>query len=191
MVRAGDRCSGSRPKPFQGRPRTGARQMAKDSRSSSAPNNDQKRYDALFALNAASSQQRDQADATAKSWSRPLRPTVPRSTWPRSISAIREIRSPIDGKTGPILIQPGNLVSANGSSPLVVLAQIQPVKVSFSLPQSDLPRIQSARAPHASVGDSSICTRRAGHGSRAPGRFRRQRGQRPDRNDRAARHLRQ
>jgi multidrug efflux system membrane fusion protein len=53
------------------------------------------------------------------------------------------IRSPIDGKTGPILLQPGNLVSVNGTNaPLVTIAQVQPIKVSFALPQVDLPRIQ-------------------------------------------------
>ena len=55
-----------------------------------------------------------------------------------------QIRSPIDGKTGPILLQPGNLVSVNGlTAPLVTITQIHPIKVSFSLPQSDLPRIQT------------------------------------------------
>ena len=55
-----------------------------------------------------------------------------------------QIRSPIDGKTGPILLQPGNLVSVNGlTAPLVSITQIQPIKVSFSLPQADLPRIQA------------------------------------------------
>ena len=62
------------------------------------------------------------------------------------------IRSPIDGKTGPILIQPGNQITASAGASnattgasaitLVVINQIQPVKVSFSLPQSDLPQIQ-------------------------------------------------
>ena len=55
-----------------------------------------------------------------------------------------KIRSPIDGKTGPILLQPGNLVSVNGTTtPLVTIAQIQPIKVSFALSQADLPRIQA------------------------------------------------
>ncbi len=65
------------------------------------------------------------------------------------------IRSPIDGKTGPILIQPGNEISATGgsatqvgttttpASALVVITQIQPIKISFALPQADLPRIQA------------------------------------------------
>jgi multidrug efflux system membrane fusion protein len=62
-----------------------------------------------------------------------------------------QIRSPVDGKTGPILLQPGNLVSVNGiTAPLVTIAQIQPIKVSFNLPQSDLPRIQ-ARALHGGL----------------------------------------
>jgi membrane fusion protein, multidrug efflux system len=66
------------------------------------------------------------------------------------------IRSPVNGKTGPMLIQPGNMVTATSSStsssapsgistanPLVTINEIQPVKVSLSLPQSDLPRIQA------------------------------------------------
>lgn len=72
-----------------------------------------------------------------------------------------QIRSPIDGKTGPILIQPGNMVMAGAgssavgatsaaapSSTLVVITQLQPVKISFSLPQADLPRIQARALAH-------------------------------------------
>ncbi|HVV29213.1 MAG TPA: efflux RND transporter periplasmic adaptor subunit [Rhizomicrobium sp.] len=61
------------------------------------------------------------------------------------------IRSPVNGKTGPMLIQPGNMVAASTAStsatPLVTINEIQPVKISLALPQSDLPRIQrQARA---------------------------------------------
>jgi multidrug efflux system membrane fusion protein len=64
-----------------------------------------------------------------------------------------QIKSPIDGKTGPIMIQPGNQITAsagasNGTTgasaiTLVSITQLQPIKVSFSLPQADLPRIQA------------------------------------------------
>ena len=61
------------------------------------------------------------------------------------------ITSPVTGKTGAILVQPGNLVTASasvGASALVNITEIQPIKVSFSLPQADLPRIQTrARMP--------------------------------------------
>jgi len=68
------------------------------------------------------------------------------------------ITSPIDGKTGPIMIQPGNQITAsagasNGTTgasaiTLVVITQLQPIKVSFSLPQADLPRIQARQLAH-------------------------------------------
>ncbi|HWX90609.1 MAG TPA: efflux RND transporter periplasmic adaptor subunit, partial [Rhizomicrobium sp.] len=56
-----------------------------------------------------------------------------------------QIRSPVDGKTGPILVQPGNMInSSNGATAaLVTIAQVRPIKISFTLPQSDLPRIQA------------------------------------------------
>ena len=57
------------------------------------------------------------------------------------------IRAPVNGKTGAMLIQPGNMVAASTAStsatPLVTINEIQPVKISLSLPQSDLPRIQA------------------------------------------------
>jgi multidrug efflux system membrane fusion protein len=65
-----------------------------------------------------------------------------------------QIRAPIDGKTGSILIQPGNQITASGSggagvttatttnAALVTITQLTPIKISFSLPQTDLPAIQ-------------------------------------------------
>jgi multidrug efflux system membrane fusion protein len=56
------------------------------------------------------------------------------------------ITAPVNGKTGAILVQPGNLVTASasvGASALVNITEIQPIKVSFALPQADLPRIQA------------------------------------------------
>jgi len=59
--------------------------------------------------------------------------------------AYTRIVSPIDGKTGPIFIQPGNVIPSVSAStqPLVTITQIQPIKVSFMLPQNDLSQIQN------------------------------------------------
>jgi multidrug efflux system membrane fusion protein len=48
------------------------------------------------------------------------------------------ISSPIDGRTGNILITPGNLLTANEPSALVVIHQISPIAVSFSIPEQHL-----------------------------------------------------
>jgi membrane fusion protein, multidrug efflux system len=100
------------------------------------------RYARLKAQNAIAGQDFDDAQAAyleAKAMTESARLNLEFTT----------IRSPVNGKTGPILVQPGNMVSsstANSTStnatPLVTINEIQPVKISLSLPQSDLPRIQ-------------------------------------------------
>lgn len=51
------------------------------------------------------------------------------------------VRSPIEGRTGRILIQEGNLVKANDTNPLVVINQVNPVFVTFSVPERRLTEI--------------------------------------------------
>ncbi|WP_245444947.1 efflux RND transporter periplasmic adaptor subunit [Pseudaminobacter soli (ex Li et al. 2025)] len=53
------------------------------------------------------------------------------------------IRSPIDGITGIRQIDLGNLVQAN-SGTLVVVTQIKPIYVVFTIPETDIPRVRSA-----------------------------------------------
>ena len=52
-----------------------------------------------------------------------------------------EIRSPISGRTGNLLVHAGNLVKAN-DVPLVVINQISPIFVSFSVPEQHLAMIR-------------------------------------------------
>jgi len=54
-----------------------------------------------------------------------------------------DIRAPFSGKTGPILIHPGNIVKANGDTALVTLSAIEPVRISVTLPQQMLPTLQA------------------------------------------------
>jgi multidrug efflux system membrane fusion protein len=51
------------------------------------------------------------------------------------------IRSPIDGRTGSLGLNAGNVVRANDST-LIVINQIQPIYVSFTVPQQQLPAIK-------------------------------------------------
>lgn len=57
-----------------------------------------------------------------------------------------EIKAPMDGRAGAVQLPRGNLVRANDTASLVVLNQLQPIYVAFSVPQGDLPRIRSAHA---------------------------------------------
>jgi membrane fusion protein, multidrug efflux system len=51
------------------------------------------------------------------------------------------ITSPIDGRVGLRLVDPGNLVTANSGTTLVDVAQIQPITVIFTLAEDDLPQV--------------------------------------------------
>lgn len=53
------------------------------------------------------------------------------------------IRSPIDGYPGKIQIQMGNLVRANDVNPLVVINQVHPIYVNFSVPEQQLPAVRT------------------------------------------------
>jgi multidrug efflux system membrane fusion protein len=56
------------------------------------------------------------------------------------------IKSPIDGVTGVRLVDQGNIVRANDPTGIVLLTQLDPIAVLFTLPQDDLPRVSQAMA---------------------------------------------
>jgi membrane fusion protein, multidrug efflux system len=59
-----------------------------------------------------------------------------------------EIRAPISGRAGNLLLHPGNLVKANGDNPLVVINQIAPIFVTFGVPERYLSEISRQHAQH-------------------------------------------
>ena len=56
------------------------------------------------------------------------------------------ITSPIDGRTGIRLVDPGNIVHAAATTGIVVVTQVQPISVVFTLPEEDLAAVGAALA---------------------------------------------
>jgi len=52
------------------------------------------------------------------------------------------IRAPISGRTGSLLVRVGNLVHAASTTPLVLINQIHPIQVRFTVPASELTLVQ-------------------------------------------------
>jgi multidrug efflux system membrane fusion protein len=78
------------------------------------------------------------------------------------------IRSPITGYAGKIQIQEGNLVKANDTISLVVVNQVVPVSVSFSVPEQQLPDVRRYQAD----GELKVAAAFAnGSGAPIPGRL--------------------
>lgn len=52
------------------------------------------------------------------------------------------IVAPVSGKVGLRLVDPGNVVQSNSTTPLVVITQMQPMTVVFTIPEDNLPQVQ-------------------------------------------------
>jgi multidrug efflux system membrane fusion protein len=60
--------------------------------------------------------------------------------------AYTQIRAQIDGRTGNLLVQRGNVIKANEDNPLVVIAQVRPIYVSFAVPERQLAAVKRYQA---------------------------------------------
>lgn len=51
------------------------------------------------------------------------------------------IKSPIDGRVGLRLVDPGNIVQSTTTTGMLIITQMRPIAVDFTLPEEDLPRV--------------------------------------------------
>lgn len=63
--------------------------------------------------------------------------------------AYTDIRAPIAGRTGSLGAKSGNLVAPGDSTPLVVINQMQPILVQYSIPQQSLSELRRYQAQHS------------------------------------------
>jgi len=149
IVRAGQLLFQIDPRPFAAVLAQAKATLARDQAMAANAEHDKVRFTTLSAQGAASGQQRDTAVATASADKATVEADRALVQSAQLNLGYTRILSPITGKTGPILIQPGNVITANNTaSPLVTIAQLQPIKVSMFLAQSNLPLIQRQMAAH-------------------------------------------
>jgi membrane fusion protein, multidrug efflux system len=53
------------------------------------------------------------------------------------------VTAPISGRVGLRLVDPGNVVSASSATPLVVITQLQPITVVFTIPEVDVAEVET------------------------------------------------
>ncbi|HEY3114177.1 MAG TPA: efflux RND transporter periplasmic adaptor subunit [Gemmatimonadaceae bacterium] len=117
-------------------------QLARDEVMAANARRDAARYAALVKEGYVTSSQADQAEANAASAAATVAADHANVQKAALDVANSTIRAPISGRTGSLLVRQGNLVKANSNPPLVVINQIQPILVRFSVPQSQFPDIQ-------------------------------------------------
>ncbi len=141
------------PAPYQAAQAQAEGQLARDAATLANDQLDLARYQTLAQQNAISNQQLATQAAKVKSDEGVVETDKAAVQAARINLNFTRILSPIDGKTGPILIQPGNVIPAASATaqPLVSITQVQPIKVSFMLPQNGLAQIQNQFNQHRLV----------------------------------------
>ncbi|MBD3844748.1 efflux RND transporter periplasmic adaptor subunit [Bosea sp. SSUT16] len=121
---------------------------------------DLERYKQLFARNAGTQQQVDLGTADEKSSAANIQADHATLDADRLKLSYTRILAPIDGRVGAVMVTPGNLVSANSnnsSTGLLTITQMKPLRVSFALPESELPTLHAALlAPDSAVVTAKI-----------------------------------
>jgi len=74
----------------------------------------------------------------------------------RTQLSFTKITAPIDGIAGIRQVDVGNLISANGSTGIVVLTQVHPLNVLFSLPEQNIDLVRTSGSPADSLAVTAL-----------------------------------
>lgn len=104
------------------------------------------RYQKLVSNNYASAQQADTAKAQVAQFQALVQQDQAQIDTARTQLGYTTLTAPIDGRAGIRQVDPGNIVRAIDTAGLVVITQLQPISVLFTLPQQALPAVAAAMA---------------------------------------------
>lgn len=104
---------------------------------------DLERYRAAWARNAIAKQILDDQEKSVLQLQGTVRADQGVVQYNRVLLAYCHITAPFSGRTGLRLIDPGNIVQANGTAPLVVITQEEPITVIFTVAEDALGQIQA------------------------------------------------
>lgn len=122
--------------------------LAKDAATAVDARADANRYQALFNEGVVAQQQSDQMKAAADAAEALVDADRAAVTNSKVQLTYTEIYSPISGRTGGLAIQLGNVVKANDTPYLVMINQISPTYVTFTIPEQMLPLVKGYMAQH-------------------------------------------
>ena len=142
MVRKGQPLLEIDPRPFQAALTQVEGQLQHDEAVLAEARIDLDRYQQAFNRNAIAKQQLDDQAQAVKQDEGTVKNDQGQVANAQVNLAYTHITSPIDGRVGLRLVDPGNMVQANGTSPLVVVTQLTPITVIFNVAEDYLSEIQ-------------------------------------------------
>jgi multidrug efflux system membrane fusion protein len=145
-VKKGDVLVDIDPRPFQVQLEQAEGQMAKDQALLDNANIDLERYKVLFGQNAVPKQTLDTQVATVHQYEATIKSDKAAVDSAKLNLVYAHITSPITGRIGLRLADPGNVVHATDANGLAVITQLQPIAVIFNIAEDSLPQVTKKMA---------------------------------------------
>ena len=143
-IRAGDLLAEIDPRPFQAAYDQAVAKKVQDKANLANAKLDLQRFSDLATRSFAPKQQVDTQRAMVAQLKAQIRGDQAAIDSAQTQLDYTTIKSPLTGRTGIRLVDQGNIVHAADATGLVVVTQLQPISVVFTLPESELASVQSA-----------------------------------------------
>ncbi|MBS0638799.1 MAG: efflux RND transporter periplasmic adaptor subunit [Proteobacteria bacterium] len=134
------------PRPYQAALDAAMAKKAQDQAHLANAKADLERYNSLVKRDFASRQQVETQESTVKQVMATIQGDDAQIEAAQLNLSFCYITAPFDGRVGLRTVDPGNVVRATESAPIMTVTQVQPISVTFTLPQDNLPRITAAMA---------------------------------------------
>jgi multidrug efflux system membrane fusion protein len=141
LVRANDALAQIDPVPFQVALAQTEGQLARDAAQLNNARLDLDRYKTLLTQDSIASQQVDQQAALVRQLEGTVKIDQAQVDNAKLQLSYTRITAPIAGRTGLRLVDPGNMVHTSDNNGLVVITQVDPIAVVYTIPQDALPRV--------------------------------------------------
>jgi multidrug efflux system membrane fusion protein len=139
IVHQGDLLLEIDPRPFEVAQEQAEGQLARDMALLDNALVDEKRYEGLLAQNAIPEQQVATQQALVAQYKAVIKTDQAQIDSAKLNLVYCRITAPITGRVGLRLVDPGNIIHATDSNGLVVITQIEPISVIFTISEDDLP----------------------------------------------------
>ena len=143
IVRAGELLAEIDPRPFQVQLDQAEGQLARDQALLTNAQADLERYKVLFAQDSVPKQQLDTQVSLVRQYEAALKSDQAQVDNAKLQLVYCRISAPSGGRVGLRLVDAGNMVHASDANGLVVITQLQPITVLFTIPEVSLPPVMA------------------------------------------------
>ena len=134
------------PRPFEADLLRAQANLAQDEAKAKNAEIERQRYSRLMEAGVVAKEQAEQMQTNDDAMIATVKADRAQVEYARVQLIYTKIYSPIDGRTGNLMLHLGNVVKANPDNPMITINQVNPIYVTFAVPQQTLPEIKQHMA---------------------------------------------